>query len=114
MPDYATCKYLVITLYDNDYTGYGRELGNLIHNCLRIAVCDDWTKIDDTYIESRLSYISHLWHSIHQLTFGTIQEYDPFAWCITFRIVEYSEIPEWNNHQDVYIPLMDKGDSFVV
>ena len=109
--------FLKITIHDNDFVKYYLQIGNILH--------DMYCMSNPTKEELPLMrpYIARLWWSIHNLadmrdSKNINIDFDPtdyeyFEKHIDLDIVEYTDIPIWDNSEDIYISLL-QNDSTVL
>lgn len=107
-------KYLRVTIHDNDFT-----------SSLRIA-CEAFYQLcyeEDNYPDEEdfpivREYLSHVWVGLDSLQDllrwkGTSVEHRGSS--ITYlnpelSFIEFEDIPDWDNHENVYIPMFDNGE----
>ena len=108
----SNAKYLKITLHDNDFTSIVEFSSILLHELIDFF---------DGYGSYNISDedLSKLKDDIHHLLYDTYRIYNYLYHrkCNTkfdyfqpeLQIVDYLDIPEWNNNESVFIPLFN-GD----
>ena len=107
--------YLKVTLHDNDFTSYYKELGNAILSLFKYV---GYPTEED--IEVIKPYIANLWWSMHNIIEplkwkNTAVDSKPTVFSvfednIDVSIIGYADIPKWNNIEDIYIPLFDNAE----
>ena len=112
--DYKS-KYLMITIHDNDFTSYFIELGKTLYN---IFISEGKFPTEEDIPELK-ELIKHLWYSVHNIVMlmrwkNTLVEYERTDEISYFypdvKIMDYLDIPEWENAEDIYIPLFENGE----
>ena len=115
--------YLRITLHDNDFTSYWQELGEAIQSIIRFECNDFFDKtVESLDLEVIKPYIAKLWWSIDSLS-------NHFRWKNThvdqtptrveyfedvdLSIVDYTDIPDWDNAESIYIPLFKESTEII-
>lgn len=104
-------KYLKMTIYDNDFTRYYEEIGTLISS----LIMHDAPPTEES-LDKLKPYIARLWwaaFNIHDvlreiktpMIKSKETDYEYFENNLELSIVEESDIPEWDNAEDIYIPL---------
>lgn len=109
-----TAKYLRVTLHDNDFT---RSLVQLADILYKIFISEGRFPEEDE-LPLLEKYIQSLWFSLHNLssimrwnknsvgfTETTEKYFEPFL-----EFVDYTNIPDWNNDEDVYIPMFENAN----
>lgn len=107
-------KYLCVTIHDNDFT-----------SSLRIA-CEAFYQLcyeEDNYPDEEdfpiiREYFSHVWVGLDSLQDllrwkGTSIEHKGSSMTYLnpeLSFVEFEDIPDWDNHENVYIPMFDNGE----
>ena len=108
----SNAKYLKVTLHDNDFTSIIEFSSMLLYEL--IVFFDEYASYD---ISDK--NLSQLKDDLHHLLYTTykIYNYLHHRECNTkfdyfkpdLEIVDYLDIPEWDNNESVFIPLFD-GD----
>ncbi len=106
-------KYLRITIHDNDYSISLKIIGNTLNNLLDYhygyPTKEDLPKIS--------SYIQSLWYSVHGIHYvleHKIESKEPLSnFKPTLQIVDYLDIPDWDNNESIYIPLFDESNEII-
>lgn len=115
--------YLRVTLHDNDFTSYWRELGEAIQSIIRFE-CNNFKnkKLEERDLGEIKPYIEMLWWSIDSLSSHfrwkdthidsspTIQDYFKG---VNIEIVDFLDIPDWDNGESIYIPLYEDSDEIL-
>ena len=107
-------KYLRVTIHDNDFT-----------SSLRIA-CEAFYQFcyeEDNYPDEEdfpiiREYFSHVWVGLDLLQDllrwkGTSIEHKGSSMAYLnpeLSFIEFEDIPDWDNHENVYIPMFDNGE----
>lgn len=111
-------KYLRITMHDNDYTRYIEYAAELLKNIFEYeCLWFDYGvfKISEDDIPALKGLIKHIIYAtnniIHKLDRTQndcgYQEEPLSNFECDLGFVDYLDIPDWDNHQSVYIPLFD-------
>jgi hypothetical protein len=100
-------KYLRITIHDNDFSLSLEWIGELLYEIF-------WAE-DNYPTEEKLpmlkEHIKHLWHSTYAIQdfmrfypAGDVEEnyFNPHL-----EFVDFADIPDWDNHESIYIPMFD-------
>ncbi|GAA6275878.1 hypothetical protein F170042I7_20640 [Blautia caecimuris] len=106
-------KYLRITIHDNDYSISLKIIGNTLNNLFdyhyEYPTEEDLPKIS--------SYIQSLWHSvhgIHHVLKHKTKSKEPLSnFKPTLQIVDYLDIPDWDNYESIYVPLFDESNEII-
>ena len=110
--------FLKITIHDNDFVNYYLLLGHVLHH---LYCRSNPTKDDLTFMKP---YIARLWWSIHNLAdienskiintdFGPT-DYEYFEKHLNLDIVDYTDIPNWDNSEDIYISLLQNDSTILL
>lgn len=105
--------YLCITLRDNDFTAYSYILGEYIQKIIYWYKNESSESLSDEQLEKLRPYIARMWWSIHNMEnviySNNTREtaYDVFERNLELSVVDYTDIPEWDNYENIYIPLFD-------
>ena len=107
----SECKYLKVTIGDNDFTGVARIIGQSLIDVFKSAH-NQPTEDDLPQIRS---YITSLWWSLYNLEDfyrwkGTSIDFSEcniyyFERSLKLEIVNYEDIPDWDNGESFYVPL---------
>lgn len=109
-----TAKYLRITMHDNDFTGSLIQLANILYE---IFISEGRFPEEDE-LPILKKYIQSLWFSLHNISSimrwnknsvgfeETLEKhFEP-----TLKFVDYLDIPDWSNDEDVYIPMFENAE----
>ncbi len=110
-------KYLKITMYDNDFTSYGREFGEYIYTMCIF----EGRFFDEADIQIIKKYITLLWYSASHLhgwlRFGKHfpdttdkENLDYFTENVEVSIVDEKDLEEhreYGNHEIIYVGMFD-------
>lgn len=121
-------NYLKITMHDNDFTGCWENLGNCIRDALiannyypNYSESDrklfDGKELDEEDLNKLKPWIENLWFSIFNLeqflrwnnSSIKFKETDRKIFDCELSIVDYLEIPDWDNGESIFIPLFSKN-----
>ena len=117
--------YLRVTIHDNDFTSYWEELGNAILGIIKFE-CDDFEKktVEEADLLTIRPYIANIWYGIDALSHhfrwkpnNQQTDRDRKAWFdngLELSIVDYLDIPDWDNSESIYIPLYAGGDNEII
>ena len=115
--------YLKITLHDNDFTSYWLELGEAIQGIIRFECNNFETKsVEGKDIEAIKPYIAKLWWAINSLSGhfrwkGSPIDQKPTKMDVfdgvDVEIIDYVNIPEWDNAESIYIPLFKETTEII-
>lgn len=107
-------KYLRITMHDNDFTGSLIQLANILYE---IFISEGRFPEEDE-LPILKKYIQSLWFSLHNINSimrwnknsvgfdETLEKhFEP-----TLKFVDYLDIPDWCNDEDVYIPMFENAE----
>lgn len=113
--------YLKITICDNDFTGYAKEIGRILYDIFRFE--NTYPNEDD--FDNIKGFIKHLWYSVYELGDylrwkdtiveygvsheGYIDRFEP-----DLQIIDYTDIPDWENGEVFYIPLFDCDGEIII
>ncbi len=110
-------KYLKITIHDNDFTSFIEELGEVIMNMFKWNV---WKPKTDEDLEKLKPAIAHVWTGLEMIcqAAGTHPDSNIYNYImehLDLSIVEFENIPHsGDNYEDLYIPLFEYGEVFVI
>lgn len=110
-------KYLKMTLSDNDFTSYFNVLGCTVYNIFYYA--GNFPKEEKDLLAIK-EYIARIWWSLHRIVFGKHDvcdaetQYDYIKKNLRLEIVDYLDIPEYDNDENIYIPLFKIDDPEVI
>ena len=106
-------KYLRITMHDNDYSISLKIIGNTLKNLLNYH----YEYITEEDLPKICSYIQSLWYSVHGIHYvleHKIESKEPLSnFKPTLQIVDYLDIPDWDNNESIYIPLFDESNEII-
>lgn len=105
-------KYLRITIHDNDFMNELEIVGEILSKLFWAA--DRYPEEEEldhlkTYIQTLLFSIVNtnniMPHSVHwEHVENKMELFKP-----ELELVHYLDIPEWNNRENIYIPMFDYG-----
>ena len=107
------CKYLEITIHDNDFTN---ELYFIAEDITKLLDYMGGTyKIHDM---NKLSVaIQHMWYGMYRAMQALDRPYIDTTTVDYFkpdlRIVDFFDINDWENRENLYIPLFKDGEWFI-
>lgn len=110
-------KYLKITIHDNDFTGYADILASAIKDMFK-WLC--WVPTTDESLEKLKPAIANVWTGLEMVHQESCSRqfsnfYDYIMEHIDLSIVDFENIPDSvDNYEDVYIPLFEYGEIFVL
>ena len=106
-------KYLRVTIHDNDFTTTLEQVCELLYDTFQRE--DKYpTEANFPYLQTAIQYMwcgatmakdIMRWGSLHSPSFKYL--------CPDLKIVDLSEIYDWENYEIVYIPLFDDGEIIV-
>lgn len=111
-------KYLKVTIHDNDFTSYYHVLGETLYNIFK-----GYGKYPDKEDLPKIkTYINYLWWTIDNLdgiyrwknTSVDWKENPIKIFDVDLDIVEYTNIPDWDNAESIYIPLFDESNEILL
>ena len=115
----SDAKYLKITIYDNDFTGYWHILAEAVHSMIMWMKASD--DLEDIDMDRLANGIQEIWSGLNKSMYA-LEPYrrrkyfqtDTSMDCFKpyLSIVNYSDIPEWENGEVIYVPLFE-GESLI-
>lgn len=103
-------RYLRVTIHDNDFRSslmcVGRLLQDMFWCCERYPTEEEFPELQEI--------IMHIWHRTDQLT-DMLENHGHRLSNATYfkpdlKFVLYSEIPDWDNSESIYIPMFDDAE----
>lgn len=115
-------KYLRITINDNDFSSSLEKVANMLKN---IFLYENKFPTENELEELKYT-IKLMWYSIHETTnimrwkdtsvnhkFSKDDKYIEY-FTPNLKIVDYLDIPDWENYEVAYVPLFKDGDVIMV
>ena len=100
-------KYLRVTIHDNDFISSLIEIGKLLYY---IFYMEDKYPTEEQFPELAES-IKHLLYGANMTKdlarWGEIIKVDIEYFKPKLEFVDYLDIPDWDNHENIYIPMFD-------
>lgn len=108
-------KYLSISIHDNDFMNYAE---NIMESIAFMFKFFDFYPKDEQDLERLKSGIAHMWNSyylIDNACRGTsvVNRLDMFMKNIDLKIVDFTDIPDWDNYETMYIPLFKDAENLI-
>ena len=111
-------KYLKITIHDNDFTSYYHILGKTLYDIFKY----NGKYPDKEDLPKIKNYIDNLWWTIDSLNGFYSWKDTSIKWSenpikyfnVDLDIVEYTNIPDWDNAESIYIPLFDESNEILL
>lgn len=108
-------KYLSISIHDNDFMNYAESLMESINFMFKFF---HFYPKDEQDLERLKSGIAHMWTSydlIDKACQGTFGEnrLDMFMKNLDLKIVDFTDIPDWDNYETMYIPLFENAENII-
>lgn len=112
----SNARYLKISLHDNDFTiiiEFSSELLKELIDFFDYYGSYEISEKDLYKLQDSIQHLLYATYRIHNYLFHRDYEDMPFdSFRPSLHIVDYLDIPEWSNHDSVFIPLF-KGDIIV-
>ena len=103
-------KYLKITICDNDFWHSLSLVGDLLQELFWFM--DRYPTEDQ--LEFLKVYIKHIWFGTNGVEkivgWGNGSPIDISYFEPDLKIVDFADIPEWDNDESIYIPMFDGGE----
>lgn len=105
----SDARYLSITLRDNDFTSSLMCVANMLYKEFRYHL-ENITEDDLPELEK---YIQHIWYATHNIcgilhyTCRSKESVMLLFEGVKCEIINFLDIPEWDNAETVYIPLFE-------
>lgn len=106
-----------ITIHDNDFSGSLHQLANVLYEIFRY----EERFPEENELSLLEKYIEPLWFSLHNI--GNIMSWNKNSVCFTespmslfiphIEFVDYLDIPDWDNGESVYIPMIKDAEIIV-
>jgi len=109
----ANAKYLRITTHDNDFICSLEAIGKLLYD----TFYSEGTYPTEEDFPTLKEIIKHLWFgadmAVDLMRWGylntpNIEFFEPHL-----EFVDYLDIPDWNNYENIYIPMFDDAEILV-
>ena len=106
-------KYLRITIHDNDFTHSLERVCEVLYD---IFQCEGKypAEQDFPYLQTAIQY---MWCGTNMakdiIRWGNLHNPAFRYFCPDLKIVDETEIPDWDNYEVVYVPLFDDGTIIV-
>ena len=112
-----TAPYLKVTIFDNDFYASQQLVGKVLQE---IFLRDGYPTTESLPLLK--DYVGQLWYAIHNIQhildshaqFCRSEDETPLhVFQPELQIADYTEIPDWNNAEDIYIPLFEKNSEIL-
>ena len=108
-------KYLSISIHDNDFMNYAESLMESIAFMFKFY---DFYPKNEQDLERLKSGIAHMWAGydlINKACRGRSDEnyLDMFMKNLDLKIVDFTDIPDWDNYETMYIPLFKDAENII-
>lgn len=108
-------KYLKVTIHDNDFTSYADIMAKAIMDMLNWL---QWKPTEES-LDKLKPAIANIWNGFQMLrqAIDTRQDsniYDYIMEHLDLSIEEFGNIPDFDNYEDLYIPLFECGEVLVI
>lgn len=112
-------------MHDNDYTAYWYILAHAVRE---LCLTTYQTNIEESDLKDLEIYVQHLWYSLynfqHRIDYykrinrdKAPEDIEPYQespldnFGVFLEIVDFRDIPSWNNEEDIYVALFETYDS---
>lgn len=106
-------KYLRITIHDNDFTDSLEHVGYVLQ---QIFEFQGKYPVKESFPVLR-ELIKHIWYGIHNiecnLSWNEYRETRLDYFECELEIVDYLNIPDWDNYESIYIPMFDGAEILI-
>lgn len=108
-------KYLSVSIHDNDFTNYAESMMESIAFMFKFF---NFYPNDEEDLERLKSGIAHMWTGfdlIDKACRGREGEnrLDMFMKNLDLKIVDFTDIPDWDNYETMYIPLFKDAENII-
>ena len=108
-------KYLRVTIHDNDFMCFAESLMESIQYMFKFFNFYPKTEEDLNRLKPA---IANLWNSFYMLDTACRQmnvenRLDMFEKILDLEIVDFNDIPDWDNYESMYIPLFKDGECII-
>lgn len=108
-------KYLRVTIHDNDYMCLAESIMESIQYMFRFFVFYPTTEEDLNRLKPA---IANLWNGFYMVDKVCRQtkadnRLDMFMELLDLEIVDFTDIPKWDNYESMYIPLFKDGECII-
>lgn len=102
-------KYLRITIHDNDFSLSLEWIGEILYEIF----CMEDNYPTEEKLPMLKENIKHLWHRVYTIQdlmrWYRAGDVDADYFNPHLEFVDYADIPDWDNHESLYIPMFDDG-----
>jgi hypothetical protein len=102
-------KYLRVTIHDNDFSMSLEWIGELLYEIF----CTEDNYPTEEQLPTLKEYIKRLWHITYTIQdlmrWSRAGDMDDGYFNPHLEFVDYVDIPDWDNHESLYIPMFDDG-----
>ena len=103
-------KYLRVTIHDNDF----RSSLDAICHLLYQIFCFENKFPTEEQLPMLKEYIKHLWYGTHEVSqlmrWGNVDKMDMAYLTPHLELVDFLDIPDWDNAESVYIPMFENAE----
>ena len=110
-------KYLSISIHDNDFMNYAEIMMESIQYMFRFY---DFYPNTEEDLNKLKPAIANLWNGFYMVNVASDKrkerdetKLDMFMKNIDLEIVDFTDIPEWDNYETMYIPLFKDGECII-
>jgi hypothetical protein len=103
-------KYLSVTIHDNDFTSSLQMIGELLYDIFQF---EEKYPTEEDFLTLK-EIIKYLWFGADMaqdlMRWGSLNSpnmkyFEPYL-----EFVNFEDIPDWDNHETIYIPMFDDGE----
>lgn len=113
----SNARYVQLTIHDNDFWATIEFVSELLRSLIDYFGHYGSYDITDEDLQQLKDDIQHLLYGtyrIHNYLFHRERDYPSFDYFKpTVKIVDYLDIPDWDNNQSVFVPLFENGDIII-
>lgn len=108
-------KYLSISIHDNDFTNYAESMMESIAYLFKFF---EFYPKNEQDLEKLKPGIAHMWTGFDLIDNACRDRSseDRFNWFmkqVELKIVDFADIPEWDNYETMFIPLFKDGENII-
>lgn len=112
-------KYLCIEFHDNDFTLCWYTMGNYIRDIVWSSRRGDYPELSNKKLDEIKEFVARIMWAHNNMVDAIYRDegttdYDYFEKLLQLSIVDFSDIPDWDSQESMYISLYKEDEEVII